>query len=207
VSTGEKRPHAEGWASAERFRELFAGTFEHWSIAGSVRRRSPLVGDVEHVVVPKFLDIETQSFLTGPAEVSRENRLWIVLDQLVASGKLARATYGETRTHRWGEKYRGVLFEGFKHEIFTADEKNLGPILAIRTGPAEFSEHLVKVLKAGGRYRQQEGYLRYAGGNSEGQVRACMDEREFFRLCGVPWLEPEQRDAYRPKSSQRSFAR
>ena len=68
--------------------------------------------------------------------------------------------------------------------------RNYGAILAIRTGPADFSQKLVTAMKQGGRYRQQEGYVRYV---NSGDVRSCPTEEEFFRLCAVPFVEPSRR--------------
>lgn len=190
MSTGTRRPHGQAFQDAQDFRDLLTGGFERWTIAGSVRRMKPYVGDVEHVVVPAFSERPVGLF--GGA-VEHVNILWDKLDRLVEAGQAEKAVYGETG-HRWGDKYRGVLFRGFKHEIFTADARNYGAILAIRTGSADFSQRLVTAMKQGGRFRQQDGYVRYANGASAGEVRACPTEEEFFQLCGMPFRGPEARE-------------
>ena len=212
MSTGPRRPHAEARAQAERLIALLGGTFEGWTIAGSVRRQRPEVGDCEHVVVPKFVPRVTQTMF-GPVQEGETNLLWERIDQLVVAGAVSKAVYGHQSPddpdewtgpdtaairHRWGEKYRGVLFEGFKHEIFTATPANFGAILAIRTGPAEFSKHMVSVLKDGGIYRMQDGCVRYS---RDGAIRSCGTEEEFFRMCNVPYMPPSMRDSYQPKRS------
>lgn len=230
MSTGTKRPHGQAFQDAQDFRDLLTGGFERWTIAGSVRRMKPYVGDVEHVVVPAFSERPVGLF---GGEVEHVNILWDKLDRLVEAGTVEKAVYGRSKgdhanvpplsdedrdgmtpeqvaywekydreplaqegkaLHRWGDKYRGVLFRGFKHEIFTADARNYGAILAIRTGSADFSQRLVTAMKQGGRFRQQDGYVRYANGASAGQVRSCPTEEEFFSLCGIGYRAPEARE-------------
>lgn len=205
MSSTPKRPHAEALASAERFRALFDGCADRWEIAGSVRRGRPECGDIEHVVIPAWQAglIEQVDGLFGAPEPEKVNAVWARMQTLVCTGELAKAVYGEADAdgthagrHRWGDLYRGVMFEGWRHELFAATPENLGAILAIRTGPADFSRELVTRLARGGRYRQQGGYVRYAGGPAAGEIRAVPDERTFLELCGVPWLEPGERDGW-----------
>lgn len=190
MSTGTRRTHAQAMQEAQDFANLFAGCFEKWTIAGSLRRHRPEVGDVEHVVIPAFSERPVGLF---GGDVQHRNILWDRLDAMVEKGELEKAVYGEGESNRWGEKYRGVLFRGFKHEIFCADAQNYGAILAIRTGSADFSQKLVTAMKYGGRYRQQEGYVRYANGQNAGEVRACGTEEEFFRMCGCQYVPPKER--------------
>lgn len=202
MSTGTRIPRTLAYTGAHRFMELFAGTFEAWTFAGSLRRGCESVGDIEHVVIPKLVP-EVEESLMGPVATGlMTNRLLDRADELVRSGVVQKAEYGDTRTNRWGDKYRGILFEGIKHEIFTADERNHGAILAIRTGPHEFSEYLVTMLKQAGRYRQAGGYVRKV---IDGDV--CMlddaivpvpEEADYFKLVGVPLIEPHKREGWMP---------
>lgn len=177
MSTGDKRPPAQAREDAEAFRAMFDGCYEQWTVAGSVRRGKPEVGDIEHVVIPRIGELTTSTGLyreNGNLLIERAN-------VLVRGGKIQKALYnGSTR---WGDLYRGCVFRDFKHEIFSADALNFGPILAIRTGPAEFSERLVTRLKARGEYRQHNGYV----------VKVLPEERTFLELCGEPWTEPGER--------------
>lgn len=180
MSTGTKIPLDKAMQNAERFRSLFDGTYDRWEIAGSIRRKRPMVGDVEHVVIPRG---ENGSQLWG-----RVNDLLATDGGLFAGdGALMKAVY-PNGTHRWGNRYRGIVFEGVRHEVFIADKANWGAILAIRTGPAEFSKRLVTDLRTRG-YRQQGGYLL----DNAGQVIDVPDERTFLEFCGCRWIEPEDR--------------
>jgi len=187
-TTLAKRPWAATMIDADDFRGLFPkSSYERWEIAGSVRRRRPLVGDVEHVVIPAYGEVERCDGLFAVKE--RVNLFGFHLDALVADGQVSKHIYGGTG-YRWGTRYRGCDFRGFNHEIFTAEPDNFGAILLIRTGPAEFSERFVKRLKDGGMYRQRDGYVWHV---ATGERVPVADEAAYFRLAGMPYVEPELR--------------
>lgn len=195
MSNTPKVPLRLAIENAEAFQALFLGTAVQWEVAGSIRRERREVGDVEHVVISKMLDAQPDDALFGDAlpPVDRINAVWARMDLLIEQGTLERAIYSDGKT-RYGPKYRGVVFKGIRHEIFSANDSNFGAILAIRTGPAEFSQQLVTRLRDAGRYRMNEGQVQYAGGKNDGVARPVAGERDFFALCGVPWIEPKLRD-------------
>lgn len=187
-TTQSKRAHAEALADAMAFRELFDGCYDEWHVAGSIRRNKPEVGDIEHVIVPRFGDVPTGGLFSN--ETARVNLVWHKLESLLGVGDIDKHRYGEIRSTRWGDLYRGVDFRGFNHELFTADADNLGAILAIRTGPADYSQALVTRLKDGGMYRQSGGYVVHVKSGERVPVRT---EEAFFKLCRLPYVEPEKR--------------
>jgi DNA polymerase/3'-5' exonuclease PolX len=188
MSTGTRRTYAEAIKSAEAFRALFPATcYEQWEIAGSIRRRKMDVGDVEHVVIPRFGAVIVSTGLF--TETKTINLLCARMEELVAAGTIAKHIYGGSGP-RWGEKYRGSEFGGMLHEVFMADARNFGSVLLIRTGPAEFSERIVTIFKDGGMLRQQEGYLRYT---ASGEVVPVPDEATYLRLAGLSYISPENR--------------
>lgn len=100
------------------------------------------------------------------------------------------------QVNRW-EKVKGdplgkytqrLLPEGIKLDLFMARPENWGLIYAIRTGSAEFS-HLVLAngwVRAG--FESIGGML-----HKDGKPVEVREERDLFRLIGVPWVEPEER--------------
>lgn len=194
-------------ADAEAFRDLFPREcYERWEIAGSVRRLKNDVADVEHVVMPRFGEIEVTSGLFPQKETVC--LLWFHLDSLIQKGDVAKHMYGATGP-RWGNLYRGCDFRGFNHEIFTADELNWGAQLTIRTGPSEFSQRMVSYLPRRGyrqhKHRDNRGYvfpLDYANeleaatgpvDIDRSRIVPAPDEETFFGLCGQLWVEPSKR--------------
>jgi DNA polymerase/3'-5' exonuclease PolX len=194
TSTFAKRSYAQAHADAVEFRAMFPlDCYERWEIAGSLRRGKSEVGDVEHVVIPRV--VEQPMGLFGASEP--KNLLWHHLDALVDGRRLAKHLYvshladgSERIGPRWGDTYRGVDFNGFNHEIFCATQDNYGAILAIRTGPAEFSQMLVTRMKQGGMYRQQDGAVVHV---ASGERVSVPDEETFFKLAGMRYVRPEDR--------------
>lgn len=193
-TTALKRPLAEAQADAEAFRDLFAECYERWTIAGSVRRGKSEVGDVEHVVIPTQRDRIIPGSMFG--EMESVNALLVRMDELLDAGVLVKHTYDVNRAdgttgerQMWGDKYRGIDFRGHMHEVFCATPAGWGAILAIRTGPADFSKRLVTSLHPRG-LQCEGGRVKY---KRDGKVYATPTEESFFVACGVPWLEPKER--------------
>ena len=188
-TTSSKRPHADALRDAEAFRALFPPScYKRWEFAGSLRRQRPEVGDVEHVVEPAFeLRQDPLGMFDNPVPY---NLLFGRLDLCVASEEfVAKHLYGVTG-YRWGEKYRGVDFRGFLHEIWCADEFNWGNILLIRTGPDSYSKQFVDTLRKGQNYRQQDGYLIHV---ASGERVRCPDEQTYCQFARLPYVRPEDR--------------
>lgn len=188
MSTAPKRPHGEALAIAREFAALFEDTAEIWQIAGSLRRRCHEVGDCEHVCIAKPI----VAIPEGELMPRTFSAVWKRCDELLAAGKIGRAVYPDGK-HRWGDILRGCDFMGMRHEIWTADRDNFGCILTIRTGPADFSQALVTHIKQTGRYRQKDGYLRYASGPAAGSIRSCPTEEQYFTAAGWAYRAPEKR--------------
>ena len=169
-TTSTKRELIDAKADAEAFRRLFDGTYAQWHVAGSVRRRAAYVGDVEHVVVPRLGSVVVPGDLFGD-RVEEVNLVLHRADELTRAGRsgpaLAKHVYPDGR-HRWGVRYRGLSFRGFAHELFVADPdgSNLGPTLAIRTGPAEYSRMLVTQL-------QRRGHVNMGGYVLDKSAMSC----------------------------------
>lgn len=175
-------------ADAAAFRSIFPATsYLRWEVAGSARRGSPVVGDVEHVVEAAVGEVRIEGSLFAGNETA--NLLWHHVDKAYAEHRFAKHTYGDNTT-RWGEKYRGLNYRGFAHEIFLADKINWGLILAIRTGPAAFSKELVTRLRDRGT-PSRGGYVRVSDRSDE--IIPCPDEATAFQLAGMPFVKPEDR--------------
>lgn len=140
---------------------------ERIEIAGSLRRKKADIGDIEIVAIPK-------PYSTG----------------LLESGFA-------TVVNKW-EKVKGelpckytqrILPEGIKLDLFIAEEGNWGSILATRTGSADYS---YKVLANGWvrqGFKSDGGYL-----FRDGEKYEVKEEKDLFRLIGIPYVEPEYRN-------------
>lgn len=139
-------------------------------IAGSIRRKKAEVKDIEIVAIPKIYD--TGLFESGIATVVNQ---W-------------EKVKGELE---WGKcKYtQRILPEGIKLDLFFATPKNWGLQLAIRTGSADYSHHVLATgwVKRG--YKSVDGMLWRNG-------IECPTEEEIdlFNRIGIPYVEPNERN-------------
>lgn len=229
TATLGKRLLVNALRDAEAFRDLFAGTYHQWIIAGSIRRKAEMVADVDHVVYPR---VEEQPDDTAALfQTTRQvNLVWQRAEQLVGEKFFdipssitvetdfpSKHIYGTTG-YRWGERYRGFDFRGFKHEIWTGAANNLGSILVIRTGPEHFSQHMVsRLLDRGMRHDQGRVWkcrpcpraVGVAAVGNRGCPLFCSvckgtgleklsiipspDEETFFRFVEMEYRKPEDR--------------
>jgi DNA polymerase/3'-5' exonuclease PolX len=143
------------------------------SLAGSIRRRRPTIGDIEIVCVPK------------PYEAS----------PLFPSGIA-------TVVNQW-EKVRGelpckytqrLLPEGIRLDLFMVHPDGYGLQRAIRTGSAAWCRTVLAPAWVRAGYRSEGGLLR----RSDGTVVPVRTEPELFRLIGLRWVDPRDREVQQP---------
>lgn len=152
-------------------------------LAGSIRRGAPFVKDIEIVVQP--LDDG------GSPGLALERWLEGAVDD--PDTPLVK----DTAVKRWGPKYKKLLYKGQKLDLFiVTPPAQWGAILAIRTGPAEFSKALVTSRKWGGvlppGLKQSEGRLVAVGKAGDRPIETPSEE-EYFHALGLPWIEPRER--------------
>ncbi len=136
-------------------------------IAGSIRRKKPIIGDIEIVVIPKPFDVGL--FESGIAKIV--NRWQKVKGELPC-------------------KYtQRILPDGIKLDLFFAEPENWGLILAIRTGSAEYSHKVLANgwVRAG--YQSRDGYLWHGRDKYN-----CREEIDLFNRIGVKFIDPEFRN-------------
>lgn len=162
-----KYPYAEALKVAEDILEQLKPHCIRAEIAGSIRRKAKEVGDIEIVAIPKPYQIG----LLEDGIASVVNRWKKVKGELPC-------------------KYtQRILPEGIKLDLFFADEQNWGHIFAIRTGSADFSHNKLGVRWVQSGYRSVDGYL-----TKNGQRVAVREEEDLFKLLGIKYVEPENRN-------------
>jgi hypothetical protein len=181
---GEKVDAAIAMLTAKRLIGMIKDDCERVEIAGSLRRNKPEVKDVEIVVIPK-------------------PELFTHLDKMIENGVITKAEYGAKKLHRWGDKYRGLIFDDVKIEIFSADADNWGYQLWLRTGPAEGGETFMKAINSRSGIRAIDGYLwtgsKWHRGNDnqwtspDSRKLSIPDEAAFFGLIGIEPVSPAWR--------------
>ena len=152
---------AEASAIAAELVELLRPVCDRIEVAGSIRRRSSSVGDIELLAIP-LMQPKLDLFGETDEPVSR-------LDTLCAD-LLADGTFAARQVNgrgAWGPKYKRLGYKGAPVDLFSATADNWGLMLTIRTGPNGYSKRLVTPRAQGGwlpaGYQVKDGSLLEAG--------------------------------------------
>jgi len=192
MSTGLRYTLAE----AQRIAGAIVGQLDpscvRLEIAGSLRRGRPDVGDIELVAIPRF--IEEPSGLFDTCQVS-------LLDRALAREERDQVL----ERLEGGDRYVKLrhLRSGLQVDLFVClPPAQFGCILAIRTGPADYSQRLVTLARRQGNH-VAGGALRLGmRDHSTPAEKVCTcpviptpEERDFFAALGGRYLEPSERRA------------
>lgn len=164
-----KIPYATAKKYADRIVQLLSPHCHRIEIAGSIRRRKEIVGDIEIVCIPKPYDVGL--FETGFAEVVNK---WKKIKGELPCKYTQRELPGDSK----------ILLD-----LFIATENNWGLILAIRTGSAEYSHKVLATSWVQAGYTSKDGYLW-----KDGKKYDVREERKLFERIGVKYVAPEYRD-------------
>lgn len=176
--------HAKALGIAEKWTEILRPHCERIEIAGSVRRLKAEVKDIEIVASPK-VSMLRDMFGTELRELS-------ALEECIQSQR------AEFELLKNGPKYKKLMLpEGIAIDLFiVTPPAQWGVQMMIRTGPADFSHWMVTKKILGGAlpdfYYVDKGSV--WDGRSPRQI-LMPEEEDYFRFCGMNWIEPDQRVA------------
>lgn len=158
-------------------------------VAGSIRRRRPMVGDVEIVYVPKFGTARLPGDLFSQAGVELVAH---ALNGMRIDGTIVQRL-SVKGTPAWGEKNKLAVHtaSGIPVDFFRASENNWFNYLVCRTGGAENNKRIAMAAQA-------KGWMwnPYEEGFSSRDFRhyhRCTSEESVFEFVGLPYLAPEAR--------------
>lgn len=156
------------------------------AVAGSIRRREPLVSDIELVIVPCLESRPVDLFERRDVDLACEE-----LDRWLAAGEIHRRP-SETGVFTWGPLNRLSLHpSGIAVDFFIEPHlEDWWRSLVFRTGPKDFNIRLIQLAA-------QRGLHVHAYGmgitDARGWPVACGSEAEFLSICGMPWVAPKDR--------------
>jgi len=153
------------------------------AVAGSIRRRKEMVGDIEIVVIPRYEPVG----LFGDMQA---NALWAHLHD---AGDRYRFVKGDKPDGRY---YQLTLpaHDDLQLDLFLAQPDNWGWILLMRTGSAAFSAGVLGEWKRRrGSGKDQPGSIDGRLVDHAGQVVPTPDEETVFALVGRAAIPPEGR--------------
>ena len=188
-ATGARVPLAEARHTAGQIYGQLDPSCVRLSIAGSIRRGRPDIGDIELVAVPRFLE-EPSDLWGGTRQVSL---LANALAREEREQVLERISGGDRYV-----KLRHVR-SGMQVDLFITTPEQWGLILLIRTGPADYSQWLVTEARrrglhvAGGRLHNGSGLPGRT--DCSCQVIPTPDERDVYTALALPYVEPADRRA------------
>lgn len=171
-----------------RIKDFFAPWCVRMEDAGSVRRKSAFVNDLELVVVPKMIP-SPDLFGEGKEYSALDNASFKNLGEVV----------------RNGSRYKRINLEKISLDLFIVmPPAQWGVIYALRTGDKFFSHWLV-TKKIG--YSYSEETQRYFHGALPNDCRVdnggvykndvlipTPDEIDFFKIYGLEYIEPPNRN-------------
>lgn len=179
--------------------ERLAPSCARVAIAGSVRRKVPMVGDVEILAVPALGTSlhhgQTSLFGTRLPPASPLNLLDRQLNLMLAEGTL------ELRLNKNGNSTYGPLNKLLVHresgipvDIFTATLENWGMALMVRTGPKDWNiKFMAQFRRLGLKGHAYGGVSTHDVMHPAGYTLPCPTEEDVFRLLRWPYREPQDR--------------
>jgi DNA polymerase/3'-5' exonuclease PolX len=180
---------------AEDVTALIADVCERVEVAGSIRRKSELVHDIEIVATPKLDTSVVRDRLFEDTEVTT-NLLLSRLDELVAEGRLRDHPTDPKR----GERMAKLVDDqsGMQVDLFMVlPPAQFGVIQLIRTGSAGYSQWFVTECRRRG-YHVVDGALHFGGlgcGSSPCSVVWTPDEKDVYATTGITFTPPHLRTA------------
>ena len=180
-------------------------------IAGSVRREKPEPHDLEIVVIPKSSFVPTGNLFGEMSELECDH-FEPAFMSLLERGEWEL----DPVLKRDGPHYKRLrqVTLGMCADVFLTTKRGWGGAMAIRTGPADFSQALVTLARRQGKH-VADGYLihghskpRRPGPDGEEEVEyACpngascplilptAEEADFFAALELPYWDPATRTA------------
>lgn len=146
-------------------------------VAGSLRRGCERLNDIEILCIPKV----------GKAQYPGE--MFPVNCNLVIHHL---STSSDIKTIKGGPRYQQVVFSHVQCDIFMTNASQWGRMLAIRTGPAEYSVKLASRWKELG-YKGVNGQLIMETDSGSSHRPAFPTERSFFEFLSWDYVKPENR--------------
>lgn len=178
MSNTTKRPYSDIFPIAQDLLTRLAPNCSRIELAGSLRRKRPLIGDVEIVAIAKRLPLPT--LLPGINAGS-----FSLVDNWFMDNVPANAI---TRN---GDKLKTFVWQGVKVDLFLVTPETWGCLFLIRTGSAEFSRAIVQRPVAC--FGNGRLYLSKIHRDLDRPLDTP-EEEDVFKALGLKYIAPEERN-------------
>lgn len=154
-------------------------------VAGSTRRRCPVVNDLEIVCIPhRVLPDLREADLFGHVDVSVSQKR--PSPEFIRSIENMEPVKGSPLG-----KYTRRIVQGIMVDIFIVTPETWALQLFIRTGPADFVHRMASLWHRRG-YQSRDAMITHM---KTGQAVQFQNEEQIFEFLGQPYLKPEERFA------------
>lgn len=178
---------AEAQVAAWKARADLLAYCERIEIAGSVRRRRPLVKDVELVSIPKTY---RTNLLGEPVSDSLTDHLAAAVHD---SASPWRRRPNKDGTTTFGPLNKLLTYQGFPVDVFTTDARHWGMTMFVRTGPAEWNIRAMQAFRALGLEGHAYGGVTWQDHSGEGWEIDCSAEETVFGALRWSYVRPADR--------------
>lgn len=176
----EPRALAEMEPLAQQLRTHLESSCQRIMVAGSIRRKKELVGDIELVAIPRM----TRAGLFGDRE---ESALYRRLNALPLDWMMGNNPEGRYYKLYWPAHQVQI-------DLFLAQPDNFGLIKMIRTGSADFAQAmLARWKKRQGLGPTLQGSINGRLVDAYGTVVPTPEELDVFAACQVEYVPPQER--------------
>ena len=188
MSDKPKFPRAEALAVVRELLVHFQPAAERLVVAGSLRRRKELVGDIELVYIPRTEKRPAEGTVW---EIDTINLIDEAIARLEADGILARRenVNGSTMFGPKNKLMRHVA-SGMPVDLFTATPDNWWNYLVCRTGSKETNTRIATAARDLGMEWHPYG-VGFADRNRKWMRPEC--EEDVFKFVRLPYVEPWER--------------
>lgn len=191
MSGKTKYPRAAAIAVARELCKLIEPACVKLIVAGSLRRRKDLVGDVELIFVPRVEPRPDPGDLLG--HVVQTDLVESLLTRWLQEGIINRRPKVDG-SYTWGSLNKLAVHcaTGVPVDLFAGREANWWNLVVFRTGSAESNTRIASAAeKRGMRWDPYSpGFLDRL---TNDLVRRVSSEREVFEAVGLEYLEPWER--------------
>jgi len=183
-------PLAQAQEIAQKYIQVLSPYTTRIEIAGSVRRCKDVVHDIEFVAVP--ITEESRDMFGSVISTSS------ILD---AEANRLAASLGAILKQNGPKKKKFGLMEGLDLELYlVTPPAQWGVIMALRTGPWQYSNQLVtakKWMTKEGRPGLLPSWLKSEDGclvhRETGTEYPTPEEADFFKICELEYVHPRDR--------------
>ena len=191
--------YADALRIAEGLVEKFRPACERIEIKGSVSRMKSEPRDIEILAIPLLTVVPRAKLEFGkPVPRVYKTRLDMLVDEMIEADICYLKAGGEKYKKLW------MIRESIQVDLFlVTPPAEWGVLSVIRTGPSDFSHWMVTRKSKGGAlpndFIVQDGAVghRVRGDKGDGRqdVIPMPEEIDFFKFCGLGWMDPWEREA------------